>query len=102
MERMRISSSGQVSIGGIPAGTQPTDLLVVNGAIRAVSVIGATYQDVAEWVPAAESIAPGTVVIVDAHAVNGVVPSNRPYDTAVAGVISAQPGVLLGRKVRTR
>jgi hypothetical protein len=98
MERMRIDSNGVVSINGTTLGTDTSDKLIVNGAIRAVSVIGATYQDVAEWVPATESIAPGTVVIVDANAVNGVAPSNRPYDTAVAGVISAQPGVLLGRE----
>jgi len=96
MERMRISSTGQVNIGGTLAGAQPTDMLVVNGAIRAGSVIGATYQDLAEWVPASEPMSPGTVVVVDANARNGVAPSAEPYDTAVAGVISAQPGVLLG------
>jgi hypothetical protein len=97
-ERMRLDRDGVLSIGGTTLGTDASDKLIVNGAIRAVSVIGATYQDVAEWVPATESIAPGTVVIVDPNAVNGVAPSNRPYDTAVAGVISAQPGVLLGRE----
>jgi hypothetical protein len=96
MERMRIDSNGVVSIGGTTLGTDTSDKLIVNGAIRAVQVIGATYQDVAEWVPASESMLPGTVVVVDANVLNGVAPSKSAYDTAVAGVISAQPGVLLG------
>jgi hypothetical protein len=41
-------------------------------------------------------MAPGTVVVIDENARNGVTPSTHAYDTMVAGVISAQPGVLLG------
>jgi hypothetical protein len=96
MERMRIDSNGVVSINGSTLGSDHTDRLIVNGGIRAVAVIGATYQDFAEWVPASESMSAGTVVIVDESARNRVAPSKHAYDTAVAGVISAQPGVLLG------
>jgi hypothetical protein len=100
IERMRILADGRI---GLNASAPSTTLDVggnihASGSITGGTVIGATYQDVAEWVPASESIAPGTVVIVDANAVNGVAPSNRPYDTAVAGVISARPGVLLGEE----
>jgi hypothetical protein len=66
------------------------------GTVTAARVINATYQDIAEWVPASEAMEPGTVVVVDPHADNGVTTSTRAYDTAVAGVVSAQPGVLLG------
>jgi hypothetical protein len=59
--------------------------------------IQANYQDVAEWVPASESMTAGTVVVIDPAARNGVKPSSRSYDTGVAGVVSAQPGVLLGQ-----
>ncbi len=93
-ERLRIDGSGVVTIGTNPA--DQSEKLVVNGKITATSIVGAVYQDLAEWVPASEPMAPGTVVVVDAEAVNGVTPSKRAYDTAVAGVISAQPGVLLG------
>jgi hypothetical protein len=64
---------------------------VINGNIAA------KYQDVAEWVPARQKIAAGTVVILDTTRSNGVAPSERRYDTRVAGVVSAQPGVILGQ-----
>jgi hypothetical protein len=66
------------------------------GALTATRVINATYQDIAEWVPASGAMVAGTVVVVDPNADNGVIPSTHAYDTAVAGVVSAQPGVLLG------
>jgi hypothetical protein len=93
-ERVRIDGSGVVTIGTNPG--DQSDKLVVNGRIMATSVIGSVYQDLAEWVPASEPMAPATVVVIDAEAVNGVTPSIQAYDTAVAGVISAQPGLLLG------
>jgi hypothetical protein len=68
----------------------------VTGSITGATVIGAVYQDVAEWVPATEEMAPGTVVTLDLTRKNHVMPSSQPYDTAVAGVVSAQPGVILG------
>jgi hypothetical protein len=60
------------------------------------SNISATYQDVAEWVPTTQDLAPGTVVVLDATVSNHVVASTRPYDTTVAGVVSPQPGLILG------
>src|SRR5207247_8605256 len=70
--------------------------VTVKGTLTGTRVMGATYQDVAEWVPATGELSPGTVVVVDAGADNGVLASSRAYDTSVAGVVSAQPGVLLG------
>jgi len=58
--------------------------------------IAAKYQDVAEWVPATTHMDPGTVVVLNRQHKNEVMPSARSYDTAVAGVVSAQPGVILG------
>jgi hypothetical protein len=58
--------------------------------------IQANYQDVAEWVPASEAMAPGTVVTLNAGRRNEVMPSAHPYDTSVAGVVSSKPGILLG------
>jgi hypothetical protein len=58
--------------------------------------IKAHYQDVAEWVPATSDLAPGTVVILNPARNNEVMASNVPYDTTVAGVVSARPGLSLG------
>jgi hypothetical protein len=85
--------SGLVGIGKTPSAAYALD---VNGSIRATQVINATYQDVAEWVPAAEEMAAGTVVVVSGTTKNTVGPSQSAYDTRVAGVVSAQPGIILG------
>src|SRR5258708_7392460 len=69
--------------------------LTVTGTITATTVY-ANYQDVAEWVPAAESMPAGTVVVISNDTNNTVTASTRSYDTGVAGVVSANPGLLLG------
>lgn len=68
------------------------------GNISAGGVIHAKYQDVAEWVPVAgdDSVANGEVVVLDPVTPNTVRRSSSAYDTSVAGVVSPQPGVLLG------
>ncbi|MEK6375974.1 MAG: hypothetical protein AABO58_25125 [Acidobacteriota bacterium] len=73
----------------VGAGTNQIDL-VVDGNIAA------KYQDVAEWVPATVTMPAGTVVVLNGAKSNEVMPSARSYDTSVAGVVSAQPGLLLG------
>jgi hypothetical protein len=90
--------------GNVGIGTQtPQAALDVTGDMRVTGNavvngnIAAKYQDVAEWVPAREKIAAGTVVVLDTTRSNGVAPSARRYDTHVAGVVSAQPGVILGQ-----
>jgi hypothetical protein len=40
----------------------------------------------------------GTVVVIDAQVNNHVSPSSTPYDTRAAGVVSANPGVILGQR----
>jgi hypothetical protein len=69
--------------------------ITATGTIQGGNVI-AKYQDVAEWVPASRAIPAGTVVVLDVEQSNHVLPSTRSYDTRVAGVVSAKPGVLLG------
>jgi hypothetical protein len=66
------------------------------GAVTADGALAAKYQDVAEWVPSRDDLAPGTVVVLDAMRGNAVIASTSPYDTTVAGVVSAQPGLILG------
>lgn len=68
----------------------------VTGNISATGNIAAKYQDVAEWVPSRQKLAAGTVVVLDPEQSNNVMASTSAYDTKVAGVVSAQPGVILG------
>ncbi|HEX7316776.1 MAG TPA: hypothetical protein VF297_22940 [Pyrinomonadaceae bacterium] len=84
--------SGKVGVGT----ASPTEALDVVGNIKATGSVSATYQDVAEWVPSSQKLAPGTVVILDAGKTNHVIASGSAYDTKVAGVVSAEPGVILG------
>jgi hypothetical protein len=98
-ERMRITSTGRVGIG--PNAPNPAYLLHVQGNGRfdgtvSGTNISAVYQDVAEWVPANDALTAGTVVVIDRSAPNTVAASTVAYDTAVAGVVSGQPGIILG------
>jgi hypothetical protein len=68
----------------------------VTGNISATGNIAAKYQDVAEWVPSRQKLSAGTVVVLDTQQSNHVIASSSAYDTRVAGVVSAQPGVILG------
>ncbi|MFY9574578.1 MAG: hypothetical protein WAV20_24525, partial [Blastocatellia bacterium] len=70
----------------------------VTGNLTVDGNIAAKYQDVAEWVPASEQISAGTVVVLDSTKSNHVMASKQVYDTRVAGVISAEPGIALGER----
>jgi hypothetical protein len=91
-EVMRINNAGHVGIGT----TSPATRLHVAGDVTVDGNISAKFQDVAEWVPARTHLQPGTVVVLDAEATNRVMASSEPYDTRVAGVVSARPGLALG------
>jgi cytoskeletal protein CcmA (bactofilin family) len=90
-------NSGNVGIGT----SAPSSRLHVAGDVFASGTITAgnivaKYQDIAEWVPARHTMTAGTVVVLDTENSNQVIASQRAYDTRVAGVISATPGVILG------
>ena len=87
-----IDGAGNVGIGV----AAPTQALDVNGNVNVSGNIGAKYQDVAEWVPSSKKLIPGTVVILSSDNIGGVAASLTRYDTSVAGVVSAAPGVILG------
>jgi hypothetical protein len=92
--------SGNVGIGT----SSPTTRLhvvgdeTVTGNLTVSGNITAKYQDVAEWVESSQSLPAGTVVVLDQTESNQVIASSHAYDTRVAGVISAQPGITLGEK----
>ncbi len=66
------------------------------GNVTVTGNIAAKYQDMAEWVPSTQALRAGTVVVLDQERTNHVVASFEAYDTRVAGVVSAQPGLILG------
>jgi len=96
--RMLITPAGNVGVGT----SNPQSLLDVNGNINVSGNatisgnIAAKYQDIAEWTSARGEVGAGTVVSLDVERTNSVRGSQRAYDTRVAGVVSAKPGVILG------
>jgi hypothetical protein len=91
-EKMRLDASGNVGVGI----ASPQTKLHVAGDITVDGNINAKYQDVAEWVPTKQRLSAGTVVVLDPERANHVLASQSSYDTAVAGVVSARPGIALG------
>jgi hypothetical protein len=88
----------QDSAGNVSVGTSASSTLNVQGNITVSGNINAKYQDVAEWVESSQKLEAGTVVALDPEKFNQVLASSEAYDTRVAGVISAQPGISLGER----
>lgn len=96
---------GNTALTGTLAVSGATNIsgnLTVTGDVTGARVFRAVYQDLAEWVPASEDMPAGTVVVIDPTTVNRVMPSDGEYDTRVAGVVSAQPGLVLGVEAATK
>ena len=97
--RMIITNTGAVGIG-LATNAIPVATLDVagtghfSGDVTVDGNLAAKYQDIAEWVPSGGSLVPGTVVVIGGG--NEVRPSDRAYDTRVAGVVSSRPGLVLG------
>ena len=98
-----VSNGTAYFAGNVGVGTlNPQSPLDVNGNLNVTGNatvsgnIAAKYQDIAEWTAARTNLPAGTVVSLDTLKPNSVMASNKAYDTRVAGVVSAQPGVILG------
>lgn len=52
--------------------------------------------DVAEYIPVAENVTPGTVLIIGED--GRLAPSTAAFDSRVAGIVSTEPGIFLGSK----
>ncbi|MAG91222.1 hypothetical protein CMO83_00935 [Candidatus Woesearchaeota archaeon] len=100
-ERMRITAdTGHVGIGT----TTPAEVLSVSGN---VSITGTNcrdsggpatcnnFVDFAELFPASEEVESGDIVIIDFENEGKVKKSTRAYDTAVAGIVSTQPAIVI-------
>ena len=97
---LSVHANGSVGVGtGSPDSSYKLDVV---GNVRISGNIAAKYQDVAEWVEASEMLPAATVVVLDSNKSNQVVASSRAYDTRVAGVISAQPGLILGEQAENK
>ena len=96
--QLTIGATGNVGIGAAPTSAKlhVAGDLTTSGNITGAKVIGAVYQDLAEWVPATTDMVPCTVVVLNTDKTNEVMMSSQRYDTSVAGVVSYAPGIILG------
>ncbi|MGD2178350.1 MAG: hypothetical protein PVG71_11065, partial [Anaerolineae bacterium] len=58
---------------------------------------GSGYSDIAEHIDTTGEIEAGDVVVIDPDHDEQVVKSTEPYDTAVAGIISTDPAMVIGK-----
>jgi hypothetical protein len=103
-QRVTVKANGFVGIGTASPGAllEVNGNANVNGNLTTAGNIAAKYQDFAEWVPANEPLEPGMVVVLNPNKTNEVMASAQAYDSAVAGVVSYKPGVILGEAAENK
>ncbi|MFH1128305.1 MAG: hypothetical protein V1699_02715 [Candidatus Omnitrophota bacterium] len=89
---LNLGESGSVGIGGAP---RAADQLAVYGRVSTNFPGGGTKQmfsfDLAEDISSRGDVEASDVVIIDARNNQCVVKSKKPYDSAVAGIVSLSP-----------
>jgi hypothetical protein len=86
---VQVNSAGRY---GVQANTDGTYGFYTPDKIYA----GNGYVDIAEHIDATGDVEPGDVVVIDPDRDEHVVRSARPYDAAVAGIISTDPAMVIG------
>ncbi len=88
-------SGAELHVDEVAAGSPQTGHVRIDGSFFCNQAI-----DVSEHLPVgmaqAAMVSSGHVMIVDPQSDESMVLSHRPYDSSVVGVISTQPGLLLG------
>lgn len=96
-ERMRVASSGNVGIGT----NNPQANLHVNGTTMTGVLAITGGSDIAEpFRMSAKEIPQGSIVIIDEEHPGQLKPSERAYDTRVAGIVSGANGIKPGISLR--
>ena len=85
----------RVSPGQIRNGSKFVDAPKKEEEVKKAKSIQADGNDIAEYMEAAEALLPGDLVAVAEQGVS-VRKSNKAYDKNIIGVVSLNPGVLLG------
>jgi hypothetical protein len=86
---VQVNSAGRY---GVQANTDGTYGFYTPDKIYA----GDGYEDIAEHIDVTGDAGPGDVVVIDPEHDEHVVRSSRPYDPAVAGIISTDPAMVIG------
>ena len=79
--------------------TRAGDLLA-DGAFR-VAAFASGAADVAEWVPVPRPVEPGDILVLDPDRPHGCHLSSGSCSSLLVGVVSSQPGVVLGTGAET-
>jgi len=85
---------GECSTDGGYAGYFDGDIYTTENSYASTRTGGSI--DIAEYIPASQTLEPGDVVIINPDNCPSVIKSIKPYDTTVAGIVSTKPGYLLG------
>ena len=86
---------------GTAYGTPRTGAETAPASFALTYCVKETGSDYAEWIESSEEIWEGMIVSVDEENDNRVVRSKETYDKNILGVVSTQPGWIIGEETKT-